>query len=160
MVQKYLEDYAHRFDLRRHIRFNTRVERLYQSKDDDGGPWTIESWRVAEEGRVERFDYVCVANGHYSDGWIPDVQGLSYVHPQDPLQTSNLKVTYEQELRWSSTPFTVLPSSGRLCRRIGPCGRLFRFGIGYRKTNRISQYRSLRSRWASYYPSVGLWYRE
>lgn len=160
MVQKYLEDYADRFDLRRHIRFNTRVERLYQSEDDDGGSWTIESRGLAEESREERFDHVCVANGHYSDGWIPDVQGLSYVHPQDPLQTSNLKVTDDQELRRSNTSFTVLPSSGRLCRPNGPCGRFFRFGIGHSKTNRISQYRSVRFRRASYYPPVGLWYRK
>ena len=79
MVQKYLEDYADRFDLRRHIRFNTRVERLYQPRTDHKDTWIIESRAIEGQNREEVFDHVCVANGHYSDGWIPDVPGLSYV---------------------------------------------------------------------------------
>lgn len=77
MVQRYLEDYATHFDLRRHIRFHTRVKRLYQlDPGASAGYWMIESAGPGGERREEVFDSVCVANGHYSDGWIPDVPGL------------------------------------------------------------------------------------
>lgn len=79
MVQKYLEDYATQFDLRRHIRFHSRVERLYQPTDGSSGRWVIESRGIDGEEREETFDHVCIANGHYSDGWIPEVPGLRYV---------------------------------------------------------------------------------
>jgi len=72
MIHKYFQDYATRFNLWPHISFNTRVERLYQRNDHI---WVIETRR----GGAEEFDHVCVGNGHYEDGWIPDVPGLSYV---------------------------------------------------------------------------------
>lgn len=105
-VQAYLEAYAKAYDLRRHIRFRRRVERLYRplrprvSVNVDGEAprhegtgsaprrWRIHSRPVpsttsqarvqAEEAEevVEDFDYVCCANGHYADTWIPEIVGL------------------------------------------------------------------------------------
>ncbi|OCF34111.1 hypothetical protein I316_04059 [Kwoniella heveanensis BCC8398] len=96
-VQAYLEAFADRYNLRQHIRFNTRVERVYLTPNHEQNQcaaegtgqatrrWTIES-ASAGPGAVnqatwlknkEEFDYVCVSNGHYSDGWIPTTPGLS-----------------------------------------------------------------------------------
>jgi cation diffusion facilitator CzcD-associated flavoprotein CzcO len=74
MIHKYFQDYATKFNLWQYINFDTRVERLYQH--DESGVWIIETDNGT--GR-EEFDYVCVGNGHYEDGWIPDIPGLSYV---------------------------------------------------------------------------------
>ncbi|WVF66927.1 hypothetical protein IAT40_001670 [Kwoniella sp. CBS 6097] len=89
-VQAYLEAFADKYNLRQNIRFNTRVERVYltpnQAPTAKGRRWTIESAPSipldnAQEDestkRKEEFDYICVSNGHYSDGWIPSVPGLS-----------------------------------------------------------------------------------
>ena len=55
-VAAYLRAYADRFDLRRHMRFGSRVASVAR----DGG-----SWGVAVEGQEpERFDAVVVASGH------------------------------------------------------------------------------------------------
>ena len=56
------------------------MERLFQDPSNSG--WTIE-YKDIKTGAIEReeFDYVCVGNGHYEDGWIPDIPGLSYVDP-------------------------------------------------------------------------------
>ncbi|ORX36263.1 hypothetical protein BD324DRAFT_628099 [Kockovaella imperatae] len=64
-VERYLRDYAKKFDLYKYIRFNTPVKRLYRH-----GKWRIET------DTVEDFDFVCVANGHYADSWIPLIPGL------------------------------------------------------------------------------------
>jgi cation diffusion facilitator CzcD-associated flavoprotein CzcO len=78
MVHKYFQDYATHFGLWPYIRFNTRVERLYQ--DPQTTEWTIEHKDI-KSGAIEKeeFDCICVANGHYEDGWTPDIPGLSHV---------------------------------------------------------------------------------
>jgi len=72
MIHQYFRDYATQFNLWDYIKFNTRVERLYRRQDDS-------SWVIGTSDDEEEFDYVCVGNGHYEDGWIPDIPGLSYV---------------------------------------------------------------------------------
>ena len=72
MIYQYFRDYATQFNLWDYITFNTRVERLYRRQDDS-------SWVIGTSEGEEEFDYVCVGNGHYEDGWIPDIPGLSYV---------------------------------------------------------------------------------
>lgn len=71
MIHQYFRDYATHFNLWDTITFNTRVERLYRRQDH--------SWVVETNEGEEEFDYVCVGNGHYEDGWIPDIPNLSYV---------------------------------------------------------------------------------
>jgi cation diffusion facilitator CzcD-associated flavoprotein CzcO len=79
-ILRYLQAYAESFDLSRHIRFNTRVSRLYHTPSPSPSPgrkWTIESHNVS--GGIldkEQFDFVCVSNGHYSDPWVPKIPGL------------------------------------------------------------------------------------
>ncbi|WVW79900.1 hypothetical protein I302_101870 [Kwoniella bestiolae CBS 10118] len=80
LVQKYLQSYAEHYNLLPHIRFSTRVERVYLNPTSDEGSkrWTIESHDLLRDQRkTEEYDYVVVANGHYSDGWIPPIKGLS-----------------------------------------------------------------------------------
>jgi dimethylaniline monooxygenase (N-oxide forming) len=62
-VLEWLESYAQRFDLKRHFRFNCKVEQI--SPEADG------TWRVQlADGEVRRFRAVIVANGHL---WDPRV---------------------------------------------------------------------------------------
>ncbi|WVR04176.1 hypothetical protein IAU60_001176 [Kwoniella sp. DSM 27419] len=82
VIQKYLESFADSYDLRQDVRFGTRVERVYLTPSGSGGKsprrWTIESASVSGgDRRVDEYDFVSVANGHYSDGWIPSIPGLS-----------------------------------------------------------------------------------
>ncbi|WRT65333.1 uncharacterized protein IL334_002276 [Kwoniella shivajii] len=86
LVLKYLQSYAEHYSLKRHIRFSTRVERLHlcAQSDQDGVDskhsrrWMIESHSLLTgEYKKEQFDNVVVGNGHYSDGWIPPIKGLS-----------------------------------------------------------------------------------
>jgi len=59
-VHAYLEAYADRNDLRRHIRFKSRVTALEPVAADAGGGWRV---RLAD-GTVEPFAGVVVATGH------------------------------------------------------------------------------------------------
>ncbi len=74
-MHRYFEAYADRFDLRRRIRFRSRVTSI----EPAGG-----QWRVAVEGREpELFDGVVVATGHQSVPRDPEqVKGFTgdYVH--------------------------------------------------------------------------------
>jgi len=80
-VLEYLQSYSTTFNLLPHIRFNTRVDRLHHTASP-GRRWTIES-STSSSPTSEEFDYVCVANGHYSDVWLPSVPGLRYVPPDE-----------------------------------------------------------------------------
>ncbi|KAL7419903.1 monooxygenase [Cryptotrichosporon argae] len=75
-VLSYLESYATSLGLTQHIRFNTRVERVARTPGASGRRWTVESVDAAGARETETFDYVSVANGHYSDSWIPPIEGL------------------------------------------------------------------------------------
>jgi cation diffusion facilitator CzcD-associated flavoprotein CzcO len=76
MVHKYFQDYATHFNLWTYIRFNTRVKRLYNLGNDTSG---LQEWIIESKDGKEGYHHVCVGNGHYEDGWIPDIPGLSYV---------------------------------------------------------------------------------
>ena len=67
-VLEHLEAYAERFDVRPHIRFNTRVDdvRLHA-----GGGWQVR----LQDGAVRRFRAVLVANGHLWDPRWPAFPG-------------------------------------------------------------------------------------
>ena len=73
VIEQYLRDYAKSFDLYPYIRFNTVVTRLLNPKD--GRRWRLES-RSSSRNTEESFDFVCVANGHYADPWVPLIPGL------------------------------------------------------------------------------------
>lgn len=67
-VLEWLESYAQRFDLKRHFRFNCKVEQI--TPDADG------AWRVQlASGEVRRFRAVIVANGHLWDPRVASFPG-------------------------------------------------------------------------------------
>ena len=65
---QYFHDYVDHFDLRRHIRFNTRVE---LAERQPGGGWQI----TLSTGEVKHYDALAVANGHHWAARIPEYPG-------------------------------------------------------------------------------------
>lgn len=65
-VLEWLESYAQRFDLKRHFRFNCKVEQVTPGRD---GAWSVQ----LADGSVRRFRAVIVANGHL---WDPRTAGF------------------------------------------------------------------------------------
>jgi len=86
-IAAYFQAYAERFELARHIRFGTRVERV----EPDGSRYAV----TTSDGSVKRYDAVIVANGHH---WLPHfptppfpgnftgatLHSSSYVSPTEP----------------------------------------------------------------------------
>jgi cation diffusion facilitator CzcD-associated flavoprotein CzcO len=71
---QYFHDYVDHFDLRRHIRFNTRVEKAVRRSS---GGWDV----TLSTGETRQFDKLAVANGHHWAARIPDYPG-SFDGPQ------------------------------------------------------------------------------
>ncbi|XAR50007.1 hypothetical protein NMG60_11004210 [Bertholletia excelsa] len=76
----YLKEFSEWFGLREMIRFNTRVE--YVGPLDYGENFEDLKWAVrSKEKKTEKvfeevFDAVVVANGHYSQPWVPAIKGM------------------------------------------------------------------------------------
>jgi hypothetical protein len=96
LIARYFERYAEAFDLHRHIRFETTVERAVP-RAQGGFRLTLSG------GAVEEFDALVVANGHHWDpAWpepaIPgDFTGLelhshSYLDPDEPYALRGKRV--------------------------------------------------------------------
>jgi dimethylaniline monooxygenase (N-oxide forming) len=88
LIARYFENYAKEFDLHRHIRFETSVERA-EPRAQGGFRLTL------GDGATEEFDALVVANGHHWDPAWPDpaipgeFSGLelhshSYIDPDEP----------------------------------------------------------------------------
>lgn len=72
---EYFHLYAEAFDLRRHITFNTAVERVEPLPSD--GPVGSAGWSVTtSDGAQHDYAGVLVANGHLRDQKVPDVPGI------------------------------------------------------------------------------------
>lgn len=67
----YLEAYADQFDLPRHVRAKTRVERVRREE----GAWRID-WRSPSEAGSEVFDAVVIATGAEATPAIPRIAGI------------------------------------------------------------------------------------
>jgi cation diffusion facilitator CzcD-associated flavoprotein CzcO len=65
---KYFHDYVDHFALRRHIAFNTRVEK---ARRRDGGGWDV----TLSTGETKHYDALAVANGHHWAARIPEYPG-------------------------------------------------------------------------------------
>src|SRR5690242_19441869 len=65
-MRAYIESFADRFDLRRHVSFGTEVTRAAPEGSAGERGWWVET----SYGRRSRYDAVLVANGHL---WNPDV---------------------------------------------------------------------------------------
>jgi cation diffusion facilitator CzcD-associated flavoprotein CzcO len=95
LIARYLSDYARRFDLIRHIRFETEVSRV--SPDERGG------YQVVAGGKLTHFAAVIVANGHH---WAPrfptplpmghfdgvELHSHDYVDPSQPHELRGKRV--------------------------------------------------------------------
>ncbi|CAH2272697.1 flavin-containing monooxygenase FMO GS-OX4-like [Pelobates cultripes] len=79
-VLRYLEEYTDNFNIRPHIRFNSRVTGVSPVlRDGECGqvPWDVTSHTQGNSHPVtERFDAVTVCVGHYSHPYIPDIPGI------------------------------------------------------------------------------------
>ncbi|RXK41848.1 hypothetical protein M231_00847 [Tremella mesenterica] len=81
-ILNYLQSYASTFSLYQHIQFQTRVTRLYlspKSTDSDNvRRWTIQTNNLKTfTTSIDTFDHVVLSNGHYAEGYIPSIPGLS-----------------------------------------------------------------------------------
>ncbi len=63
-IAEYFDAYVDRFDLRRHIRFETGVAKAERTADG----WAL----TLDDGSVEQFDALVVANGHHWDPRWPE----------------------------------------------------------------------------------------
>ncbi|WWC68858.1 uncharacterized protein I206_102794 [Kwoniella pini CBS 10737] len=170
LVERYLQSFADHYSLRQYIRFSTRVERVYLS-DTANAPsrrrWTIESHGLDDDDRrQEEFDYVVVSNGHYSDGWIPKLGGLSFF----PGELIHSRFFHRASDYHGKTVLVVgsFASGGDISRILGsenlatqeadsapgngPSQRI----IVYVSTSGYTQYSALEGPWAKYITHVPL----
>ncbi len=93
-IFEWLRDYADAFNLRRSIRFNTRVERAERGR---AGGWNL----TLQDGSRQSFDALLVCNGHHWDPRFPDFPGSfdgptihshDYVDPSTPLELKGKRV--------------------------------------------------------------------
>ncbi|THX83554.1 putative flavin dependent monooxygenase [Aureobasidium pullulans] len=79
-VTKYLEDYA--ADVKHLIHFNTQVLdiSLAATKEDGQETWSVKTQKVQhkmiEDAKVQTYDAVVVANGHFAVPFIPQIKGM------------------------------------------------------------------------------------
>ena len=86
-VLKYLQSYADRFDIRKHIRFQCHVEHIdpisaiAAEKGSSVGStkWKIRLHDLVTGGKMsEEFDAVLICNGHYSKPHMPAIPGSEF----------------------------------------------------------------------------------
>ncbi|VDK25537.1 unnamed protein product [Anisakis simplex] len=69
LVMDYLRAYANKFDLYKHIRFNTNVTKLERVEN---------KWEVTlRDGSTERFDFAMLCTGHHAFPQYPQIKGYS-----------------------------------------------------------------------------------
>ncbi|CAG8623450.1 8492_t:CDS:2 [Paraglomus brasilianum] len=73
-VAEYYDLYADKFNLWRHIRFNTTI--LNASMIPETKKWKIVSIKKGGEKEEEEFDYVMVCTGHHNVPRLPNYQGM------------------------------------------------------------------------------------
>ncbi|XP_008545995.1 uncharacterized protein LOC103570153 [Microplitis demolitor] len=79
-VLKYLQDYAHHFNLYQYIQFSTKVISVEPIIND--GNWRETIWKIKIQNlktdlvEEKTFDAVLVCNGHYSEPKIPLIPGI------------------------------------------------------------------------------------
>lgn len=77
-MQRYIESYVERFDLKRLVRFNTEV--LKADLDENTNKWIIQSKSRNDEGsqsqREETFDFLVIGNGIFSKPKVPVFEGI------------------------------------------------------------------------------------
>ncbi|XP_029957316.1 flavin-containing monooxygenase FMO GS-OX-like 4 [Salarias fasciatus] len=86
-VLRYLQSYCERYQVHKHIRFNTVVEKVNPvvMTTEDGEEktvWEVTSSDMSGHCRTETFDSVFVCSGHYSDPHIPVIPGIEHFKGQ------------------------------------------------------------------------------
>jgi cation diffusion facilitator CzcD-associated flavoprotein CzcO len=94
LIARYLQNYAHHFELLPHIRFKTRITTVRPH----GNRFVV----GLENGSSEHFDAVIVANGHHFEPRFPDsvpghftgkvLHSGAYVDPLEPLELAGKRV--------------------------------------------------------------------
>ena len=62
----YFNNYVNKFDLKKHIKFETKIEKAIPIND---------KWKLFFENITEDFDYLIIANGHHWSPRIPSFEG-------------------------------------------------------------------------------------
>lgn len=71
---QYLEEYADHFELRKHVRLNTKV---VSCTPEDDGKWRVKTVEKEEDDAVENiYDAVFACSGALSQPAIPEIEGL------------------------------------------------------------------------------------
>ncbi|XP_042205841.1 LOW QUALITY PROTEIN: flavin-containing monooxygenase FMO GS-OX5-like [Homarus americanus] len=88
-VLKYLEDYAHQYDLLSWIKFGHRVEKVCPVLKEEGPSWDVTVKRVDLPPQLAMF----VCNGHFTVPFQPHIEGIEeyrgqQVHSHDYRQPS------------------------------------------------------------------------
>ncbi|KAF2741120.1 putative flavin dependent monooxygenase [Polyplosphaeria fusca] len=87
VVKTYLEEYAD--DVRHLLRLGTQIISL---EKEAGEKWKILSHDIkTQRDEEEIYDAVVVASGHYSDPFIPDIEGIRDFHTRHPEVISHSK---------------------------------------------------------------------
>lgn len=90
VVTEYLHTYAE--SLKHLIHYNTQVVNLTKITTDGKGRWKLETHNLkTNETNTSLYDAVVVANGHYSDIFIPDIKGIKEFHEKYPEVISHSK---------------------------------------------------------------------
>ncbi|EEA21409.1 monooxygenase [Talaromyces marneffei ATCC 18224] len=96
VVTEYLHQYA--ASLKHLIHYNTQVKNLTKINLDGNECWELETQNLkTHETSISIYDAVVVANGHYSDIFIPDIKGIKEFHEQYPGVISHSKYYGEPE---------------------------------------------------------------
>lgn len=75
-VQKYLIAYAEKFKVDKVIEFNHQVIHVEPQKDESSTGWTVVVKNcVTKEFVTKQFDFVVIANGHYTNPRYPSIKG-------------------------------------------------------------------------------------
>lgn len=80
-VQQYLLSYSNEFHLEELIQFGAQVEQLricrdHKSSIQSDWPQIELTWKQNEKRHMQRFDAVCVCNGHYATPSIPSIRRI------------------------------------------------------------------------------------
>ena len=85
----YLQQYARKFDLLRHVKFGHKVTALRRSAD--GTQWELEIERTHDQSKLRStFDKVIVATGQHHDPMIPHFEGIEHFRGRT-LHAANFK---------------------------------------------------------------------
>jgi len=79
-ILQYFESYSDHFDIKKYIRFNTKVEKVEYT--------SVGTWKIYTQNNSipETFDYLLVSNGHHSIPRHPELNGKfsgTYLHSHD-----------------------------------------------------------------------------